>query len=346
MRKKKLSRLLEPGFQLYFICLAVFAAASLLLSPELGATEGLVVILLYIYFRRSNAQRQREILKYIDNVTCNVDVATKDTMINAPLPMVIFRPESDEVIWSNDRFLQLTGEREHLFDTKLSSVVPGFSSRWLMEGKTECPAEVELSGRRFLVFGHLVRTDEKGAHSFLATTYWVDVTDYSSVRDEYYGSRPVCAILTVDNYEELMKGISDNEKSSVVNAIDEQVSAWARPTGGLLCKYDRDRYLFFLEERFLPLLREGKFAVLDAVRGVLNAKGMPATLSIGIGRDAPTFQDLFQYASLSVEMALSRGGDQVVIKNQINFSSSAATPKSWSAAPRSKAGSCPALWAS
>ena len=319
MRKKKLSRLLEPGFQLYFICLAVFAAASLLLSPELGATEGLVVILLYIYFRRSNAQRQREILKYIDNVTCNVDVATKDTMINAPLPMVIFRPESDEVIWSNDRFLQLTGEREHLFDTKLSSVVPGFSSRWLMEGKTECPAEVELSGRRFLVFGHLVRTDEKGAHSFLATTYWVDVTDYSSVRDEYYGSRPVCAILTVDNYEELMKGISDNEKSSVVNAIDEQVSAWARPTGGLLCKYDRDRYLFFLEERFLPLLREGKFAVLDAVRGVLNAKGMPATLSIGIGRDAPTFQDLFQYASLSVEMALSRGGDQVVIKNQINF---------------------------
>ena len=278
-----------------------------------------MVLLLYAYFRRSNAQRQKEILKYIDNITCNIDVATKDTMINAPLPMVIFRPESDEVIWSNDRFLQLTGEREHLFDTRLSSVVPGFSSRWLMEGKTECPMEVELSGRRFLVFGHLVRTDEKGAHSFLATTYWVDVSDYSAVREEFYGSRPVCAILTVDNYEELMKGISDNEKSSVVNAIDEQISAWCKPTGGLLCKYDRDRYLFLFEERFLAPLREGKFAVLEAVRGVLNAKGMPATLSIGIGRDADTFQELFQYAALSVEMALSRGGDQVVIKNKFNF---------------------------
>ena len=319
MRKKKLSRLLEPGFQLYFVCLVLFAIASAFLSPWLGGAEGVVIILLYVYFRRSNAQRQKEILKYIDNITCNIDVATKDTMINAPLPMVIFRPESDEVIWSNDRFLQLTGEREHLFDTKLSSVVPGFSSRWLMEGKTECPMEVELADRRFLVFGHLLRTDEKGAHSFLATTYWVDVSDYSAVREEFYGSRPVCAILTVDNYEELMKGISDNEKSSVVNAIDEHISAWCKPTGGLLCKYDRDRYLFLFEERFLAPLREGKFAVLEAVRGVLNPKGMPATLSIGIGRDADTFQELFQYAALSVEMALSRGGDQVVIKNKFNF---------------------------
>ena len=319
MRKKKLSRLLEPGFQLYFVCLALFALASAATDPVLAIVEGVVILVLYIYFRRTNAQRQKEILKYIDNITCNVDVATKDTMINAPLPMVIFRPENDEVIWSNDRFLQLTGEREHLFDTKLSAAVPGFSSRWLMEGKTECPTEVELSGRRFLVFGHLVRTDEKGAHSFLATTYWVDVTDYSAVREEFYSSRPVCAILVLDNYEELMKGIPDNSKSAILSSIDEKITEWTSPTGGLCCKYDRDRYLFFFEERYLKELQEGKYAVLDAVRSVLNPRDMPATLSIGMGRDADTLQELFQYAALSVEMALSRGGDQVVIKNKFNF---------------------------
>lgn len=319
MRKNKLSRLLEPGFQLYFTFLALFALASAFFNPYLGGAEGIIVVALYLYYRRSSALRQREILKYIDNITCNMDVATKDTMINAPLPMVIFRPESDEVIWSNDRFLRLTGEREHLFDTKLSAVVPGFSSRWLMEGKTDCPTEVELGGRKFLVFGHLVRTDERGAHSFLATTYWVDITDYSGVREEFYQSRPVCAILTLDNYEELMKGVSEAEKSSILNNIDEKIDSWASPAGGLLCHYDRDRYLLLFEERFLPRLQEGKFAVLDAVRSVHNPKGMQATLSIGMGRDADSFQDLFQYAALSVEMALSRGGDQVVIKNKFNF---------------------------
>ena len=112
-------------------------------------------------------------------------MATKDTMVNAPLPMVIFQPETDEVIWSNQRFLQLTGERDHLFDTKLSAAVPNFSSRWLMEGKSECPEEVMVGERRFLVFGHLVRTGQKERQSFLATTYWVDVTEFSRIRDTY-----------------------------------------------------------------------------------------------------------------------------------------------------------------
>ena len=135
-----------------------------------------------------------------------MDTATKDTMVNAPLPMVIFRPESDEVIWTNDRFLQISGAREHMFDLKLTDAVPDFSSRWLMEGKTECPTEVRIDKRRFLVFGHLVRTEDRGGRSYLATTYWVDVTDLANLRDEYYAGRPVVAISTLDNSEQLRKG--------------------------------------------------------------------------------------------------------------------------------------------
>ena len=109
MRKNKLSRLLEPSLRLYFLCLVAFAALSALFSLPLAAGELAVVVLLYLYFRRSTALRQREIIQYIENVTCNMDTATKDTMVNAPLPMVIFRPENDEVIWSNDRFYRLPG---------------------------------------------------------------------------------------------------------------------------------------------------------------------------------------------------------------------------------------------
>ena len=86
--------------------------------------------------------------------------------------MVIFRPESDDIIWTNDRFLHLAGEKEHLFDAKLSSVIPDFDTRWLMEGKNECPTEVTFGPRRFLVYGHLVRASGREG-GFLATTYWV-----------------------------------------------------------------------------------------------------------------------------------------------------------------------------
>ena len=319
MRKNKLSRLLEPSLRLYFLCLVAFAALSALFSLPLAAGELAVVVLLYFYFRRSNALRQREIIQYIENVTCNMDTATKDTMVNAPLPMVIFRPENDEVIWSNDRFLQITGERDHLFDTKISAAVPEFSSRWLMEGKTQCPAEVPIGDRRFLVFGHLVRTDDSGGRGYLATTYWVDITELANLRDAYRTSRPVAAILMVDNYEELMKGVSDNARSAIRSEIDQRLDQWAAPARGLFCRYDRDRYLFLFEEGRLSQLQEGKFPVLDAVHEVQSPNGIPASLSIGIGKDADTLEELFQYASLSVEMALSRGGDQAVIKNKFNF---------------------------
>ena len=76
--------------------------------------------------------------------------------------MIIFRPESGDIIWTNDRFLQLTGDKEHLFDAKLETVLPDFDTRWLLEGKSECPDEVKLGERRFLVYGHLVRASERG----------------------------------------------------------------------------------------------------------------------------------------------------------------------------------------
>ena len=319
MRKNKLTHLLEPSLRLYFVFLLLFAAVSALFSVAVAVIEAAVVAVLYLYFRRSNAQRQKEIIKYIESVTCNMDTATKDTMVNAPLPMVIFRPENDEVIWSNDRFLQLTGEREHLFDTKITAAVPDFSSRWLMEGKTECPTEVRIGERRFLVFGHLVRTEDQGGRGYLATTYWVDVTDFAQVRDIYYSTRPVVGILTVDNYEELMKGATDSARSAMRSGIDERLAQWVAPAQGLFCRYERDRYLFVFEERFLAQFQEGKFSILETVREVVSPSGIQATLSIGVGKDAETLAELFQYAALSVEMALSRGGDQVVVKNKFNF---------------------------
>ena len=318
--KNKLSRLLEPSLRLYFIALVCFTVATALFGNwYLTAAEAVVVVVLYLYFRQANGRRKREILKYIDNVSNNIDVATKDTMVNAPLPMVIFQPETDEVIWSNERFLQITGETDHLFDTKLSAAVPDFNARWLMEGKSECPTEVRLGDRRFLVFGHLVRTGEKGRQSFLATTYWVDVTDFSTIRDEFYASRHVVAILLLDNYEEVLKGLNDNARSALLSEINAKLDEWVAPAGGLLCRYDRDHYLFVFEEQYLAQFQEAKFSVLDAVHAIHNDAGIPATLSIGIGKDADSFQELFQYAALSIDMALSRGGDQAVIKNKFNF---------------------------
>ncbi len=315
---RKLARLLQPSFQLYFVCLVLFALISAFFSIPLAVVELAVVLALSVYSRQHSNRCRREIARYLENVTGTVDTATKDTMANSPLPMIIFRPESDDIIWTNDRFLQLTGEREHLFDAKLSALIPGFDSRWLMEGKNECPTEVEYGSRRFLVFGHLVRTGGRSG-GFLATTYWVDVTEFSLIRDQYQATRPVAAVLLLDNYDELMKNLTENQRSALVSEIDARLDEWVAESGGMLRRYQRERYLFVFDEQYLAKFVEDKFDILDAIHQVVNPSGINATLSIGVGKDGETYRELFQFANLSIDMALSRGGDQAVIRNKFTF---------------------------
>lgn len=182
--------------------------------------------------------------------------------------MVIFRPESGEVIWSNERFLSISGEREHLFDTHITSAVPDFSSQWLIEGKTECPVEYTILGRRYRVFGHLINVGKEGKEQFIATTYWLDVTELTQIRDKFYATRPVVAIITIDNYDELIRNVTDNKRTKVRSGIDREINQWIAPTNGLLCRYDRDRYLFLFEEQYLNGYRQNKFALLESVQKI------------------------------------------------------------------------------
>ncbi len=315
---RKLNNLLQPSFRLYFICLVLFALMSAAFYWPLACVELGVVLCLGLYSRESARQRRREINKYLDNYTGTVDMATKDTMVNSPLPMVLFRPESDDIIWTNDRFLRLTGQREHLYDAKLSALIPGFDTRWLMEGKSQCPDEVAYADRRFLVYGHLVRTGGRGG-GFLATTYWVDVTELALTRDRFQISRPVVAVLLLDNYEDLLKNLSENDKSNMMAEIDSRIERWVADTGGILRRYQRERYLFIFEQRHLGRFIDSKFDILDAIHQVVNPSGMNASLSIGVGLDGDSFQELLDFANLSVDMALSRGGDQAVIRNKFTF---------------------------
>ena len=316
---RKLNKLLQPSFRLYFICLIVFSLLSAAFSWPLAGLELAVVACLGLYSREASQRRRREINKYLDSYTGNVDSATKDTMVNSPLPMVLFRPESDDIIWTNDRFLHLTDQREHLYDAKLSALIPGFDAHWLTEGKSQCPNEVTYAGRRFLVYGHLVRTGGRGGGGFLATTYWVDITELAQTRDQYQATRPVAAVLLLDNYEDLLKNLSENDRSTIMAEIDSRIESWVADTGGILRRYQRERYLFVFEQRHLGRFIESKFDILDAIHQVVNPSGMNASLSIGVGTDGDSFRELLDFANLSIDMALSRGGDQAVIRNKFTF---------------------------
>lgn len=320
MSNKKLSRLLEPNLKFYFAVMLLFAVAAIPVNWQLALAEGTLTVLLYFYFRQSNQKRRQGVLQYIDSVTGSVDTASKSTLINSPLPTLVFRPDTGEIIWSNESFLQLAGVREHLFEMRLSEAVPDFQVQWLLSGKQESPERVELNNHRFRVYGSLVRSRNRtGVQSLVATTYWVETTEADHLREVYEASRPVAAILMLDNYEDLMKACEDTQRSAVLAQIDEKLQIWANAGQSILLKTDRNHYLFLFEEQYFQHFVDEKFSILDTVRAIRVAENIHPTLSIGIGKDSPSIPELYKNAKLSLEMALSRGGDQAVVRNQVDF---------------------------
>lgn len=314
---KTLSRLTGHVPWAFFAACVVFAGLTALYNPWLSLAELAGTLALGFVFFRSVGRRHKAVLAHLDSLNRDMDFASRRTMLASPLPMLIFRPESGEIVWSNNRFLRLTGSEDTIYETDLSSLLPDFSEQWLLEGKRMCPEPVQMGEHYFLVYGTLL--DGQAEREMLATTYWVDITRYASIDEVYQRTRPVFGILQVDNYDDLGRGLGDGERASLRTDVNEQISRWLDPVQGMICRYDRDRYLFLLETASLQELQRRKFAILDEIRRVQSPNGVAATLSIGIGLSAPDPRTLFQYASLALDMALSRGGDQVVLKNGEKF---------------------------
>ena len=320
MKNKRISKLVDPSFRLYFIVGFAFAAVTTRVSVPLAICEAAATAFLWWYFRHTAQKRREGIRKYIDDMTDDMTTADKASMLSAPFAMMVFRPDTQEILWSNDSFMQLTGVREDLFDNRIDDVLPDFPTHWLLEGKSECPETVMLGERHFRVFGNLSHPSaRRGGQGLLATTYWTDVTEQDSLREENESRRPIVSVIVIDNYEELMKAGSEASRSAVLAAIDEKLNAWLQDSHSLLRKFDRNRYMLVTTEQEYQKLLDGKFSVLDAVRSVVTEDGVAATLSIGVGKDVDDYETLYQNAMLSIEMALSRGGDQVVVRNRLDF---------------------------
>ena len=236
-----------------------------------------------------------------------------------PFPMALIRLGDGCVIWANDRFCSITGYQDKYLQQSLNSAMPGFSMDWLVSGKNEYPYDVTLGGRRYRVYGNTVRAEDP-ENTVLGMLYLSDLTELYQVRDEYVRSRPVVSIILVDNYEELTKNLTESAISSLNAKINNTIAKWGEDYHGLLRKLEKNRFLFVFEKRDLNRAVEDKFSLLEEIHQVENPSGLGASISIGVGVDGVSFEESYNFAALSIEMSLSRGGDQAVIKDRFNFS--------------------------
>ena len=315
--KKKLSRLLRPGLITCFVAMLCFCVAAVVTKQYyLAAGEVAATVLLFVCYILERNRRSREIQNFIQSASAAPGIAGKIT--ESPLPMALVRLGDNGIVWASEQFAAVTGYRQQIPEQSIAAVLPGISMEWLVAGKNEYPYDVTIGARRYRVYGSAVRANDL-VGTYFGILYLSDLTEMYQVRDEYIRSRPVVSIILVDNYEELTMNLSESAISTMNAQINDAITAWAEAYHGLLRKLERNRYLLVFEKRDLEHAKQEKFSLLEDIHQVVNPTGLAASISFGLGVDGVNFEENYNFAALSIEMALSRGGDQAVIKDRMDF---------------------------
>ena len=315
---RKFSRMLRPGLSVYLAILIVCAAVALFFREYYLAVfeaGGALVLLVYALVHSKN--RRRALTAHIMDVE---NALTASTHSESPVPKVIISQETGEIVWASKAFIEMVGMREELPCAPISSILPELTADVISEALLRSIPEITFRGKRYHVYGSTFSDRNEGVITQFATIFLIDMTEYLNVREEYVRSRPVVSIILVDNYDELTRNMTDNDISALTVAINNAIQRWVAGKGGLLRRLERNRYLFIFESQFLQGMTEQNFSLLKEMRHVVNGAGVQATVSIGVGRDGSSYEEALSFAALSIEMALSRGGDQAVVKDRYNFS--------------------------
>lgn len=311
---KKYLRLFMPGTGYYLWAIIALVATVAIMDIKVAVPGILLLVFLVIHSLTSNYRRQKEITKYIENLTLNIESASKDTLLNFPLPLVVVEVNGT-IVWYNSLSRNVFGD-DKLFERNIDTLVEGFKPQELVQEKESISRNVYINYRNYRILGNFVKTEESSdMGNYILLLYFIDITEQVRLKIKYEDELSVVGIITIDNYEDLLQSIDSPGPQQLLAEIDKMISEYVSFLNGILRKYERDKYLLVFEARHLKELKTKKFDILDSVKEINVGNKIPVTLSIGFGINAETIDKRYDYAKASIDMALARGGDQVVIKD-------------------------------
>lgn len=295
----------------------VSVKAGLLVSLGLLVYIGIAVWL----YRRSKPQILNELIAFANQY----DQLEKRILEELALPYAIMDAEG-KLIWTNKLFSEITG-KDQFYKKNISTIFPDITAdRLPAEGGNEisevstCFRErIYRASMQRVCLNEIVEKSEMlelpSGNVSLIAMYLYDETELKEYIQKNEDNKLVVALAYLDNYEEALESVEDVRRSLLIALIDRKITKYFSNFDGLVRKLEKDKYFLIMRQSSLEALKEQRFHILDEVKTVNIGNEMAVTLSIGIGLNASTYLQNYEYSRIAIEMALGRGGDQVVIKN-------------------------------
>lgn len=227
-----------------------------------------------------------------------------------------------KLLWVNKQFEQMTG-KDKSYHKSITSLFPSITKE-LLQGEESLELNLSMEEQHFRVSMSRIYFDAiisdtnmlemDSDNNYLTAVYFFDETRLHHYIQENEDQKMVVAQVYIDNYDEALESIEDVKRSLLVALIDRKVNAYFSKVDALVRKTEKDKYFIVFRHEYLKALKEDKFSVLEDVKTVKVGNTMAVTLSIGIGDTAATYSQNNEYSRMAIDLALGRGGDQVVLR--------------------------------
>ena len=266
----------------------------------------LFAILVYFSIQHIN----KKINEYAIDLAYKIRKGEQDAYLKMPIGMILY-DTNENITWINP-YLQKKLQRQNVIGIPLKEL----NERLYYQVKKQIQNQKEND-----IFTHIDKKYQVIVHSDIRMIYLTDITEYASIEEKYHEEQIVFGQIFLDNFSEVSQSLNDRRKSNLNNFVTNQLSSWAIHHNIFMKRVDDDRFIAFLNRKSLETLEKEKFDIMDKIRETTAKQNYPLTVSMGFSypdkeNSDVTYPEIASYAQANLDLALGRGGDQVVVRSQ------------------------------
>ncbi len=300
------------NLSLYIYDVETGAVASCVVLPYVAITAGMMI------------WTRKTIVNEVINFATQYSTVQKQLLNEFQIPYALL-DGTGKILWVNEQFEALTGV-DKKYHKSITGVFPALTKEVIY--RSDEVADIRFEYGEMLLrasithipfqnfAGEKTTVDLGDSSEYITALYIFDETKLYRYKIENREQKQVSALVYIDNYEEALESIEDVNRSLLTALIDRKVNQYFTNVDALVRKIEKDKYFIVFKYKYLQQLEEDKFSILEDVKTVKVGNEIAVTLSIGVGIRGNNYNENYDYARASIDLALARGGDQAVVKNR------------------------------
>jgi len=289
----------------YLVVIVVFTVVNHILKPtpiivDILMIAFMVIYTVYVIYYEVVTKRSK-----INELSSAFNRAMGNTFKNIGLP-VIYVTEQGKMIWENKTSEEIYA-KEYIPEiwthiNKQYAKKDGIAINIEKDSYLVFPSDIFLGGKKGKLLIFVDRTREKELEQVLEDT------------------RTTIGIVSIDNYEESFQGVEEIDKLNILAQIDRELVKWITSYDGMITKVEKDKYIFAIEKKYIKILQESSFDILEKINDIsVDKLKVPTSISIGLSFEEDSLYGRYKSSTTALDVALGRGGNQAVIKNNKKY---------------------------